>query len=263
MKILLWRKIENLQSYCDNLARLQKQKDESIDNDLIQKFLDCFQKSTELQNKLLLYQNLFSIAFPIKILLRDVKNKYPNYISYFRDIIPNDNFNIEQEHFFEFSDEQMSYLYFLWKSNANLFYNNYSFLTKIKTPMSKLFEYVNSFQQFSSKVKTISYNSNQKYDLLKMNKTDTILEFIKVARKSLSEKAMILFQFLSWESLYKKIYPIISQLYSIQDIYFFQYIYCTCDTCLISYLNRKGDFPSLFLIGPEHLNSEQEVLDKL
>jgi hypothetical protein len=82
---------ENIQSYTDNLSRLYKQSESSPNLDYsrsIQNFLEFFRRAEKLQQKLILYQQYFIFHFPIKILVGEMDQKYPSFISFFRDIIP-------------------------------------------------------------------------------------------------------------------------------------------------------------------------------
>jgi hypothetical protein len=171
-----------------------------------------------------------------------MNQKYPSFISFFRDIIPNDTFEIQSKSYFEFSDEQLSDLYFLWKSNSSSFFDDYKFLTSLKDSLRVKFAKDMSFQDFSAFVKLYSYDLKQSV----ADPTDSDPDFINTAKSSLNEKAFFLFQFESCKFLYIKVYPIIEQLYSVQGVYFFQYIYCTQETQLSSYLKSEDDFPPFF-----------------
>jgi hypothetical protein len=62
-----------------------------------------------------------------------MNQKYSSFFSFFRDIIPNDVSDAQSKSDFEFSNEQFSYLYFLYNSNKSSF-NDYSFWIKQSEP---------------------------------------------------------------------------------------------------------------------------------
>jgi hypothetical protein len=166
-----------------------------------------------------------------------MSSKYSCYKSYFHDIIPLKQPPIFENPDFEFSQEQLSYLYFLWRiykinPNAENDFINFEFFDIQELKKLKSLDYLSFSDTFLS-------NNTQLYIPLNKQKYPNNISFLQLAYNSLITKAFFIFQFPNWEALYSKCIDIIFNLYSNQSIKFFQFIFCNTKTNISNYLNES------------------------
>jgi hypothetical protein len=179
---------ENLQSFTENLIKSERSIHSITPNSqyFLEYFLNIYQLTFNLQTNLREYHKSFSFCFSINIKVYEVITKFSFYKSFFLDVIP----LIKAQHFsdlyFKFSQEQLSYLYFVWRTEPTTFIDDFSFfnLNSIRNLRTK--DFISFSDAFLSK--------NQKFPKIFSFK-DHYLLFFKKSIHSLKSKSFFVFQF--------------------------------------------------------------------